>query len=368
MKVTVLQENLARGLSIVARAVASRSTLPVLGNILLATDGGLLRLSATNLEIGLSCWVPAKIEAEGAITLPAKTLVDVVGTYPNDEIKLTLDTVEQAVKVKCGKSQTKVKGIAGGEFPPMPASDKERILVDAAEFKLACTQTVIAVAEDEARPVLNGVRLLLKNGKAILDAADGFRLSRRTVAIPEVTDAEAIIPSKAIETLGKVMGETLGVAIEAGRVIFRSGDVELVAQLVEGKYPDLDQVIPSQYATRATLPTAALAKAVKQTKVFARDGSKIATLTITPQNGVPGSIKVSSQAEVTGNTESTVEADIEGGEMTISFNVDYLSDALSVIKTPKVILDVNAPTSPGVLRQAGDDSYLHVLMPMHLGA
>ena len=367
MKVTILQENLARGLGIVARATAARSTLPVLGNVLLATDGGLLRLSATNLEIGLTCWVPAKIEAEGAITLPAKTLVDVVGTYPNDEIKLTLDTAEQAVKVKCGKSQTKVKGIAASEFPPMPVSEQERILVDAAEFKLACTQTVIAVSEDESRPVLSGVRLLLKGGKAILDAADGFRLSRRTVLLEQESTAEAIIPSKAIETLAKVMGETLGIAIESGRAIFRSGDVELVAQLVEGKYPDLDQVIPNRYTTRTTLPTAALAKAVKQAKVFAREGSKIATLTITPQNGAPGSIKVSSQAEVTGSTESTVEADIEGGEVAISFNVDYLGDALSVIKTPKVILDVNAPTSPGVLRQAGDDSYLHVLMPMHLG-
>jgi DNA polymerase-3 subunit beta len=376
MKVTVLQESLARGLGIVSRAVSPRSTLPVLSNVLVATDEGRLRLSATNLELGITCWIGAKIEEEGSTTVPARTFADLVGTLPVEQVSLALNTSNQTLNVRCGSSNTDIKCIDAQEFPPLPVPDMEgAIQLNVADFKEMIQQVVFAASVDEARPVLMGVLVQVDKETITMAAADGFRLSVRkgTLSQPAAQAVNAIIPARALGELGRVAtdgNEMISMVMPKGRgqVVFRMKDVELVSQLIDGTFPDYQQIIPRSYKSRTILSTPALFKACKQAEIFAREGSNVARLDIKSTGDLePGSVEISAQSEETGSNETVIAATIEGVGLLIAFNVKYLREVLEVVKTPNVALETVAPNAPGVIRPVGDENFLHVIMPMHLG-
>ena len=376
MKVTVLQENLAHGLSIVSRAVSPRTTLPVLANVLVATDEGRLRLSATNLELGITCWIGAKIEAEGSTTVPARTFVDMVGTLPAEQVNLSLIATNQTLNVRCGASNTDIKCIDAQEFPPLPVPEMEgAIQINVADFKEMIQQVVFAASVDEARPVLMGVLLTVDKDTITMAAADGFRLSVRkaTLSQPVPQLVTVIIPGRALSELARVAAdgdEMIAMVLPKGRgqVIFRVKDVELVSQLIDGTFPDYQQIIPRAYKSRTLLSTQALLKACKQAEIFAREGSNVARLNIKSSGELePGSVEIFAQSEETGSNETIVAATIEGIGLLIAFNVKYMREVLEVIKTPNVALETSAPNAPGMIRPVGDDNFMHVIMPMHLG-
>ncbi len=379
MKVTVLQENLARGLGIVSRAVSPRSTLPVLSNILIATDEGRLRLSATNLEMGITCWIPARIEEDGSTTVPARTFADLVNTLPGEQVALSLDQHTQTLNVRSGTSTNDIKGIDAQEFPPFPAPEMEEALqLNVADFKEMVQQVAFAASVDEARPVLMGVLLNVQGDQLEMAAADGFRLSvrRASLASPAPQPLNVIIPARALSELARIASLSDGqnaismfVPQGRGQVIFRIKDVELVSQLIDGTFPDYQQIIPRSYKSRTLLSTASLLKACKQAEIFAREGSNVARLNIKPAESdmAPSEVEISATSEETGKNETIVEATVDGSGVLIAFNVKFLREALEVIKTPNVALETTAPNTPGVLRPVGDDNFLHVIMPMHLG-
>ncbi|OIO89708.1 MAG: DNA polymerase III subunit beta [Anaerolineae bacterium CG2_30_58_95] len=376
MKVTVLQENLAHGLSIVSRAVSPRTTLPVLANILVATDEGRLRLSATNLELGITCWIGAKIEEEGSTTVPARTFVDLVATLPAEQVSLSLNAANQTLNMRCGASNTDIKCIDAQEFPPLPVPEMEgAIQINVADFKEMIQQVVFAASVDEARPVLMGVLMTMDKDTVTMAAADGFRLSVRkaTLSQPVPQPVTAIIPGRALSELGRIAAEgdeMIAMVLPKGRgqAIFRVKDVELVSQLIDGAFPDYQQIIPRAYKSRTLLSTQALLKACKQAEIFAREGSNVARLNIKSSGELePGSVEIFAQSEETGSNETVVAATIEGVGLLIAFNVKYMREVLEVIKTPNVALETSAPNAPGVIRPVGDDNFLHVIMPMHLG-
>ena len=373
MKVSVLQENLAHGLSIVSRAVSPRSTLPVLNNILIATDEGRLRLSATNLELGITCWIGAKIEEEGSTTVPARTFTDLIGTLPPDQIKIDLDIRTQTMNVRCGTSNTDIKCIDAQEFPPMPSPDLEDgIQINVADLKEMIQQVVFAASTDEVRPILTGVLVTVQGNKMTFAAADGFRLSVRNAELSSSVSQpiQAVIPARALSELARINADgqekiTMMILPERGRVIFRMKDVELVSQLIEGAFPDYEQIIPQSHQTRTVLSTDAFLKACKQAEIFAREGSQIALLNITPGNELqPGTVVISGQSEETGSNQTVVDASIEGSPILIAFNVRYLRDVLDVIHTPNVALETTTDSSPGVIRPVGNRDFVHVIMPM----
>ncbi len=376
MKVTVLQESLAHGLSIVSRAVSPRSTLPVLSNVLVATDEGRLRLSATNLELGITCWIGAKIEEEGSTTVPARTFVDLVATLPAEQMNFSLSPANQTLNVRCGASNTDIKCIDAQEFPPLPVPELEgAIQINVADFKEMTQQVVFAASVDEARPVLMGVLVTVDKDTITMAAADGFRLSvhKATLSQPAPQPVTAIIPARALSELARVAAdgnEMIAMVLPKGRgqVIFRVKDVELVSQLIDGAFPDYQQIIPRSYKSRTLLSTQALLKACKQAEIFAREGSNVARLNIKSSGELePGSVEISAQSEETGSNETVVAATIEGVGLLIAFNVKYMREALEVIKTPNVALETSAPNAPGVIRPVGNDDFLHVIMPMNLG-
>jgi DNA polymerase III subunit beta len=377
MKVTVLQENLARGLGTVSKAVSPRSTLPVLANILIASDEGRLRLSATNLEMGITCWIPARIDEEGSTTVPARTLSDLVGTLPGDQVLLKLDTSTQTLNLRSGTSTNDIKCIDAQEFPPLPVPDFEgAVQINVGDFREMIHQVAFAASSDEARPVLMGVLVQVDKDKLTMAAADGFRLSVRKAVLstPALTPVSAIVPAQALKELARVASdgeEPIYMVMPKGRgqVVFRVKDVEVVSQLIDGTFPDYQQIIPRSYKSRTLVSTSSLLKACKQAEIFAREGSNVARFNIKSAQGElqPSEVEISATSEETGKNETIVEATVDGSGLLIAFNVKFLREALEVIRTPNVALETSAPNAPGVVKPVGDDQFLHVIMPMHLG-
>ncbi len=377
MKVTVLQENLARGLGTVSKAVSPRSTLPVLANVLIATDEGRLRLSATNLEMGITCWIPARVDEEGSTTVPARTFSDLVTTLPGDQVLLKLDPSTQTLNVRSGTSTNDIKCIDAQEFPPLPVPDFDgAVQINVGDFREMIHQVAFAASSDEARPVLMGVLVQVDKDKLIMAAADGFRLSVRKAVLssPAPTPISAIIPAQALKELARVATEgeePIYMVLPKGRgqVVFRVKDVEVVSQLIDGTFPDYQQIIPRSYKSRTLVSTSSLLKACKQAEIFAREGSNVARFNIKSAQGdmQPSEVEISATSEETGKNETIVEATVDGSGLLIAFNVKFLREALEVIRTPNVALETSAPNAPGVVKPVGDDQFLHVIMPMHLG-
>lgn len=375
MKVSVLQENLAHGLNIVSRAVSPRSTLPVLANVMLATDEGRLRLSATNLELGITCWIGAKIEDEGSTTVPARMFTDLVSTLPKEKVNMELSVRTQTLHVDCATTHTDIKCIDAQEFPPMPVPDlAEGVQLNVIDLKEIIRRVVFAASTDDARPVLTGVLVSARENHITMAAADGFRLSvsKAELSSSIAQPIQAIIPARALSELARIAGDsdqmvTMVLPPARGQVIFRMKDLELVSQLIEGTYPDYEQIIPRSYQTRTVLSTEAFLKACKQAEIFAREGSLIARVNIMPGGELqPGTVSISAQAEEMGSNETVVDATIEGKPLEIAFNVRFLREVLDVIQTPSVALETTEAASPGVIQPVGEDGFLHVIMPMHI--
>ena len=375
MKVSCLQENLSRGLSLVARAVATRSTLPVLGNVLLATDHGRLRLSATNLELGISCWIGAKIDEEGAITVPARTFVDLVNALPNDTVSMDLAVRTLTLNVRCAAFNNDIKCIDAQEFPPFPTVEADNgLTLNVEDLRQMISQVVLAASTDDARPVLTGVLIEMSGNTMTLAAADGFRLSVRTAQLAEKAPAsKAIVPARALAELGRILSDgeetvTMTLPPNRGQVIFRSKNVELVSQLIDGTFPDYRSIIPTSYSTRSVLSTSAFLKACKAADIFAREAAHSARLHVAPGSQLePGKVEITATAAETGSNETTVDATVDGSAIDIAFNVRFLVEVLNVIDTPNVALETNSTSSPGVIKPVGREDFLHVVMPMHLG-
>ena len=376
MKVIVKQDQLAQGVGIVSRAVSTRSPLPVLANILLQTDDGRLKLSATNLEMGISAWIGAKVEQPGSLTVPSRTFVDLVSNLPSDDVTLTVDERTHTLNVRCGTLNTDIKGISADEFPPMPEPDlSASIPLNVANFKEMIQEVVFAASREESRPNLTGVHLSFEGDYLVLAATDGYRISiaKAIMAQKPAQKIEALIPARALAELARIAvngDETLQMAFPAGRgqVIFHLHDVELVSQLIEGNFPNYAAIIPPSFKTRTVLSTAELLKACRQTEIIAREGSYIARLDIQPESGAekPSQLEISASSEQTGSSEVMVDASIDGTPLLIAFNVRFLREVLEVIKTPNVVLETNAANSPAMLRPVGDESFQHIIMPMHL--
>ena len=376
MKVSCLQENLAKGLSIVSRAVASRSTLPVLSNVLIATDQSRLRLSATNLELAITCWIGAKVEEEGSTTVPAKTFIDIVNALPPGPVDMGLNVRTQSLNVSGGHFVNDVKCIDAQEFPIIPQADLANgINLNVADLRQMIDQVAFAAATDDARPILTGVLVKVDGGSVTFAATDGFRLSVRSahLSAPVVEPVTAIVPARALAELGRVVGDQEESAMMTlppgrGQAIFHLKDVELVSQLIEGTFPDYTHIIPRSYTTRTVMTTEAFRKACKAADIFARENAHTARFKIVPGGELqPGTLEITAQAAETGSNEAKLDATIEGNGLEIAFNVKYLADVLNVMHTSNVALETTAATSPGVVRPVGEDDFLYVVMPMRIG-
>jgi DNA polymerase-3 subunit beta len=368
VKLSVMQENLARGLSVVSRAVSNRSTLPVLANVLLKTEDAGLKLTATNLEIGITYWVPGKIESDGATTVPAKLLTDLVNSLPSgDRVDLALQPGD-TLHLRSGRFETHIKGIDAEEFPAIGAAG-ERPTTRIAQnvLRKALAETAFAAASDEARPILTGVLARFEGDQLTLAAADNYRIAVKTIPILDpVEETSVVIPARALNELARILADVddpIEVVLAAGKnqVLFHLDGIDLVSRLIDGQFPNYQQVMPSSHATRAVLDREELLRAVRPAALIAHESANIVKLQISG-DGEPG-ITVSANAEV-GDHVGQVEAAVEGDGTTIAFNARYLADVLTNVSADQFALELNGPLSPGVFKPVGDERYVHVVMPV----
>lgn len=372
MQVSCLQENLARGLAIVGRAVATRSPLPVLNNVLLATDQGRLKLSAMNQEIGIVHWIGCKVESEGEVTVLARLLSEFVSSLPNERVDLRLDAEELTLHLNCERYQANVKGIAAEEFPPIPLGEGEPTLViDAAILRESIEQVALAAASDDPRQYLQGVAVIMEPDKVVLVASDGFRMAVRTLTIETGVDekTEFIVPARSLTELSRILTDSehpveVRLTQNRNQVIFSMGDVHLVSRLIEGTFPNYTQMIPPEYQTQIRVPTADLLQCTRMASYFARDGANVIKLDVKPDDE-QGNLTISATATELGDYRSDLEAQIEGEETLIAFNAVYLNGCITAINSQEVKIELTGPTSPGVIRPTDDTDYVHVIMPMH---
>ena len=372
MKVTCLQENLAKGLSVVSRAVATRSTLPITANVLLETDNARLKLAATNLEIALSCWIGARVEEEGAITIPNRFLTPFVESLPNDRMQLALAQRSKQIKIECGRNQATIGGMDADDFPAIPTVQGDTsIRIDPQALRKALTQVVFAAASDDSRPVLTGVHALVDGDRLTLAAADGFRLAVHYLTLPEpaAERLEVIVPARAMAELNRLLGdadEPVEMLVNAARstVMFRLPTIEMVAQLLQGAFPNYSQLIPQSYQTRAVVSVSEFLRGMRIASIFSREGSGIVRLQVAAgEELAPGRLTIAAKAEESGDNTSEIDASVDGEAAKIAFNSKYLQDVLSVLEG-QVALETTSPSAPGVLRPVGSDNYVHVVMPM----
>jgi DNA polymerase-3 subunit beta len=372
MRLSCLQENLSRGLGIVGRAVATRTTYPIMQNVLITTDNSRLKLAATNQEIGISTWIGAQVEEEGELTIPARLLTEFVNSLPPERIDLNSMDQPVGVSVKCARFSAQINGTAADDFPPIPTVESgvagqidTKILVEAIEH------VVIAAATEDSRPVLTGIKVEIKGDEFTFAAADGFRLAVYTGKLIEATpeDVDFIIPARALNEVARLIaGQTepveFTVTPSKSQALFRLDNIEVVANLLQGTFPNYSQLIPDEYDTRAVVNLDEFIRATRAASIFARDGSGIVRVMVDGAAEDGGKIMVFSKSEEIGENRGDIDAQVDGAESKIAFSSKYLTDVLNVLETDQVALETTTPSSPGVLKPVGNDNYVHVVMPI----
>ena len=371
MKCTVSPSALSAAMSLVSRAVSARSTLPVLGNVLLETTETGVRVTATNLDLTIAADVPATVLTEGRTSVPARLLSEYVSSLAEAPCTLELDPATQVLKLSCGIHRTNLHGIDAVEFPPLPAREAAAsVEVDAAKLEGAITQTVMAASSDEASPVLTGVLLAVDGDRLTLAATDRHRLAVKTLEVKVKGDlpkgGAVIVPARHLGEVARAITpqrKTVEVTFSDARnqIFFSLGDVVVSSRLIEGNYPNYAQVIPAESTTTVNLPTQALLREAKTASVLARDAANPVRLRVGE-----GTLTLVAQTAEVGDDEAPLTASVKGDDVQIAFNARYMLDALQVVDSDEVQLSFNGALQPGVIRPAGRDDYLCIIMPVRV--
>jgi DNA polymerase-3 subunit beta len=370
MNISVMQENLARGLGVVSRAVSSRATLPVLANVLLKTENNGLKLTATNLEIGINCWVPGKVEDEGEITVPAKLLTDLVMSLPNQRIDLQLSPKDRTLKVNCGSSRASIKGIDADEFPVVAAiGESPATTVAARQLRDALGEVVFAAASDESRPILTGVLTKFSGELMTLAAADNYRIAVRSLPTSRAVTPEMsiVVPARSYAELIRILPDSddpidITITPNKSQVLFHVEGIDLVSRLIEGQFPNYEPVIPTGHSSRAVIDRESFLAGARRASIFARDSANIVKVELAGDGGE--GISITAHAADIGDNADTLDATLEGQATTIAFNARYLIDVLANLRADQAALELSGPLAPGVIKGVGKDDYVHVIMPV----
>jgi DNA polymerase-3 subunit beta len=362
MRVICLQENLKSNLNIAQNIIGRNLTLPILNNLLLETENNRLKISATNLEMGINTWTMGKIEKRGSITCPAKILAGFINNLPNKKIEL--EVKNNNLMIKCENYKANLRGLPAEDFPIIPKI-KEPILADIkiGVLKDGLSQVVGSAALSELRPEISGILFVFEKNNLKLVATDSFCLAEKTVfEINKKTDFnQLIVPQRTIQELIRILSEKEGelrIISDGSQVLFETEGVQLVSRLIDGKYPDYQQIIPKDFSLQATIEREQLLNVVRIAGIFS---SKINDVKFSLQSG---RLEVLSQDPDLGENKSQLEAKIKGKGLEISFNYRYLLDGLGNIATKEIFLGLNNESSAAIIRPVGDDSYLYVVMPI----
>jgi DNA polymerase-3 subunit beta len=361
MKLKVTQENLNKALGLVARVANSRGTLPILSNVLLKIEGNRLSISATNLDIAISCQLGAQVQTEGSLTVPARLLQDFINGLPTGVIELEQE--DQRLKLTTESYKSTINGVSAEEFPVMPAIDKGvSWKIPGPILKKGLQQVLMAASNDESRPVLTGVLFHVVDGMLYMAATDSYRLAEKRL-IPTKTDTKLLIPATALHDVLRIIADHTGdveVVHDEQQVQFRAADVELVARLIEGNYPDYRKLIPAAFSTTAVLPRADLVNITKVSSLFARESAGSIVVSVDEPSE---SIWIHAVASQLGENNATLKVEAKGSG-SITLNSRYLLDGLQAMDAKNVQLGFNGKLEAVMLSETETDDYLHIIMPL----
>ncbi len=375
MKLSCLQENLARALSIVGRAIPSRTTLPITQNFLLKTEQSMLHISATDLEVAITVRIGAQVEEEGAITVPARLFGEFVNRMPPDRIDMETTDQPLGLNVKCQRSESNFNGMSAEDYPPIPQLQDGIVgKIESQTLRQSISHVAFAAATEDSRPVLTGVKVEISGDGITLAAADGFRLAvyKDNLSEPLSEDIEFLIPARTLNEISRMLPQQeqsieFMVTPSNNQVLFRLDNAEVVSVLIQGSFPNYSQLIPQSHATRIEMRSNDFMSATRAAAIFARDGSGIIRLQVSEsENGSKANseMQVSSRAEEVGNYQGAIAVRVDGDDAKIAFNSKYLTDVLDVLSDSDVALEVSSPSSPGVIKPVEGEKYVHVVMPM----
>ena len=359
MKLVVVSEKLRQALSVVERAISTRSTLPVLSNVAIKTEGGEIVIEATDLEIGISYKLTGKIEEEGGITVPGRLLTGLMDQVKDEMV--SLETKENNLILKTDSTHATLSGAPIDDYPVIPSLDGDPVLVIEKGLKETLTQVSFATSIDETRPILTGVYFSFDKGGLTLAATDSYRLAEKKtdLKVSKLPLSGAVVPVKAISEVARLAnGEKTTVYLSESQIVFEVGPVRITSRLIDGEYPNYKEIIPKSSKTKATAPVDALLSLLRSASLFTREGGGVKL------DFADGKLVVRASASQLGEFESSTSVQLEGPALEVSFNPQYLIDGLLHLKADEVVIEMNEKTSPVLIRSREDESFLYIAMPL----
>ncbi|HEV8675764.1 MAG TPA: DNA polymerase III subunit beta [Methylomirabilota bacterium] len=363
MEIQVAREPFLRALQLVQNIVETRQTLPILGNVLIEAQNGGLRVAATDLEVGARVTVPATVARPGAITLAARKLLELVRELPAQPITLKLQD-SGWVQLLCGSAAFRLVGLPADEYPPLESGEPDAsVSLEGGRLRAMLARTSYAMSQDESRPFLNGLYLVVKKGDFRLVATDGHRLALARATVDATVEMAGIVPRKAVQELGRVLGgsDEATLAVHENQFVLRTAGFVLTSKLIEGTFPSYEQVLPKGHPRRLTVERELLIAALRRVSVVADDRTRPIRLTVGPST-----LRLSASSQELGEAEEVLAAEAAGDELTIGFNTRYILDALGPMEGDRVVVELKDALSPGVFRSATDQEHLCVIMPMRI--
>lgn len=361
IQISLVLEKLKTALSGVERVVSSRSTLPILNNVLIKADKTGVEIVATDLEIGVKFFLGGKVEKEGSITVPGKTLINLVNNLHGDTV--TLVSKKSVLEVVCGETKAEINGVPADDYPEIPqVEDGKQVKVGGEVLGSILASVDFAASRDESRPVLTGVYLVSKDGKLSAAATDSYRLSEMVLDVNLGQEFSVVIPNRTLQEVRRIIkdGEEVELRVGDNQVMFGFSNASLVSRIIEGEYPPYKQIIPANHTLSAEFDISELVDALKTASIFSLEGSNSVKLNVQGN----GEIEVTSESSQLGNFSAKIPAKVEGEPMEITFNARYVLDGLNSFDTPKCVMELSGKTVAGVFKPMGDERRLYIVMPL----
>jgi len=365
MKVICARKDLNEGIQTAARAVSARTSLPILGHLLITAEDDRLRIAATDLEIGMECIVEANVQEPGSLTAPARYIGEVLSELPETDVALSVDE-SHAVSIKCATSDFSILGLPPEEFPMLPEVKEEvSFTIDRETLRGGIRKTSFAVGVDESRAILTGILMQVTENGLKLVSTDTHRLCVLDCALVEVRgEVNAIVPGRAMNELPRIIPEgegTVSVGISSSQVKFKVGDTTLISRLIEGQFPNFDKVIPTEHNKKLIIPTEQFEQSLKRVAIVARENSNRAVLQVED-----GKLILTAESSIVGKAHEEVEIVKEGEDIKMAFSARYLLDVLGVVDTEAVEMELSGEVNQALIRPQGQEDYLYVVMPMQV--
>ncbi|MDI6892386.1 MAG: DNA polymerase III subunit beta [Actinomycetota bacterium] len=367
MEIKCVRENLLDGIQTVQKAVSTRTTLPILTSILFQTDEDKVTLSATNLEIAIECKVDANILSKGAVVVPARLIGDIIRNLPEAAIEITSSPSNNQLKILCGQAEFNIKTLPPEDFPRFPEIPTKSSYTVAGDLLIETVKQVTrAASHDETRPVLTGVLINITKDRLKMVATDSYRLAVREIGVKKGVEEKArvVIPARTLEEVIKIIPpkrKEIDITLTENQIIFNLGEVVLISRLIEGQFPNYQQLLPEDHKMRLEVDREKFAGAVKRVSLLALNNSPL-------KLSIKGSkMKISAQTAEVGLATEEIGVNKKGEDMDIALNAQFLMDGVTSVEGDAVVFEVLDPLKPGLIRSVAGGDFLYLIMPVRIG-